>query len=107
MSNEREQLLRRFDELRIKVSTVSYPPHRSVREGKALRGEKRSETSTEAGGWSRSERSYGRFERRVALPVAVQESQASATFKNGVLNVTLPKQPETKPKARTIPVKSA
>ena len=72
-----------------------------------LRGEKRSETSTEAGGWSRSERSYGRFERRVALPVAVQESQASATFKNGVLNVTLPKQPETKPKARTIPVKSA
>ena len=39
MSNEREQLLRRFDELRIKVSTVSYPPHRSVREGKALRGE--------------------------------------------------------------------
>ena len=72
-----------------------------------LRGEKRTETSSEKGGWSRSERSYGRFERRIALPVDVQADKASATFKSGVLDVTLPKQPEAKPKAHAIPVKAA
>ena len=41
MSNEREQLFRRFDELGIEASTVSYPSHRTVGEGKALRGEMR------------------------------------------------------------------
>ena len=41
MSNERAQLFRRFDELGIEASTVSYPSHRTVEEGKALRGEMR------------------------------------------------------------------
>jgi HSP20 family protein len=72
-----------------------------------LSGEKRSETSGEKDGWSRSERSYGRFERRIALPAEVQADKATATFKNGVLEVTLPKQPEAKPKAHAIPVKAA
>jgi HSP20 family protein len=72
-----------------------------------LSGEKRSEISSEQGGWSRSERSYGRFERRLALPAEVQADKASATFKNGVLDVTLPKLAEAKPKAHAIPVKSA
>jgi HSP20 family protein len=74
-----------------------------------LRGEKRSEKTEkdEKAGWSRSERSYGRFERRIALPADVQVDKAEATFKNGVLDVTLPKQPEVKPKAQAIQVKSA
>ncbi len=72
-----------------------------------LSGEKRSETSSEKGGWSRSERSYGRFERRIALPAEVEAEKATATFKNGVLDVTLPKLPAAKPKAHAIPVKSA
>jgi len=74
-----------------------------------LRGEKRSESETkdERAGWSRSERSYGRFERRIALPAEVQVEKAVATFKNGVLDVTLPKQAEVKPKAHAIPVKTA
>jgi HSP20 family protein len=72
-----------------------------------LRGEKRSETSSEKGGWSRTERSFGRFERRLALPAEIQADKASATFKNGVLEVTLPKQPEAKPKAHAIPIKQA
>lgn len=74
-----------------------------------LRGEKRSERSEkdEKAGWSRSERTYGRFERRIALPVDVDVQKASATFKNGVLEVTLPKREEAKPKAHTISVKSA
>jgi HSP20 family protein len=82
----------------------------SVEEGVfTLRGEKRSEREEkdERAGWSRSERSYGRFERRINLPADVQVDKASATFKNGVLHVTLPKQPEAKPKTHAIPVKSA
>jgi HSP20 family protein len=74
-----------------------------------LRGEKRSEREAkdEKAGWSRTERSYGRFERRVALPADVQVEKAAATFKNGVLEVTLPKREEAKRKAHTIQVKSA
>lgn len=73
-----------------------------------LRGEKRSEKSEkdEKTGWSRSERSYGRFERRIALPADVEVDKASAVFKNGVLDVTLPKRVEAKPKAHTISVKA-
>jgi Ala-tRNA(Pro) deacylase len=41
LSEEREQLFRRLDELGIETSTVSYPSHRTVEEGKALRGEMR------------------------------------------------------------------
>jgi Ala-tRNA(Pro) deacylase len=41
LSYEREQLFRRFDELGIEASTVSYPSHRTVKEGKASRGEMR------------------------------------------------------------------
>jgi HSP20 family protein len=74
-----------------------------------LRGEKRSEKSEkdEKAGWSRSERTYGRFERRIALPAEVEVEKASATFKNGVLEVTLPKQAPAKPKSHTINVKPA
>ncbi|HEY8120346.1 MAG TPA: Hsp20/alpha crystallin family protein [Myxococcota bacterium] len=80
----------------------------SVEEGVfTLRGEKRSESSTEKAGWKRSERSYGSFERRITLPAEVQVEKASAAFKNGVLDVTLPKQPEVKAKAHTIPIKAA
>lgn len=77
----------------------------SVDEGVlTLRGEKRSETSSEKGGWSRSERSYGRFERRIALPCEVVADKAGADFKRGVLTVTLPKA-EPKARAVSIPIK--
>lgn len=72
-----------------------------------LRGEKRSESTTEKGGWTRSERSYGRFERRLALPCEVVADKASAEFKRGVLTVTLPKVEEPKPRAVSIPIKGA
>ncbi len=39
MNDERERLFRRFDELGLETSTVSYPSHQTVEEGKALRGE--------------------------------------------------------------------
>src|SRR5256885_15748837 len=44
------------------------------------------------------ERAYGKFERSVELPVPVQVDRAKATYRDGVLEVRLPKAAEAKPK---------
>jgi HSP20 family protein len=67
-----------------------------------LRGEKRSEVDDEERGYS--ERSYGRFERRIGLPKGIEADKASATFRNGVLTVTLPKSAAANENVRRIPV---
>ncbi len=53
-----------------------------------LRAEKRSERSDEERGYS--ERSYGTYMRRIALPPHVEEDGCSADFVDGVLNISLP-----------------
>jgi len=70
-----------------------------------LRGEKRSERSGESEGRTWTERSYGEFRRAVELPADVQGDKASASFKNGVLAITLPKSDASK--VRSIPVTPA
>jgi len=69
-----------------------------------IRGERRDEREDK----SRhvSERFYGRFERRIALPVEVQEAQVNASFQNGVLVVTLPKLAGAEQTAKRIPISS-
>ncbi len=47
---------------------------------------------------SRAERFYGRFQRTVILPKQVDASNVKATYKDGILTVTLPKAPEAKPR---------
>jgi HSP20 family protein len=66
-----------------------------------LRGEKKSETEDKDRGYS--ERYYGRFERRIALPSGVDESNARADFRDGVLTVTMPKTAEAE-RGRRIPI---
>jgi len=66
-----------------------------------LRGEKKNETLDKERGYS--ERWYGRFERRIALPAGVDEEGAKATFRDGVLTVTLPKSAEAA-RGRRIPI---
>lgn len=70
-----------------------------------LRGEKRSERSAESDGRAWSERIYGGFHRTVELPNEVQSDKVSASFKNGVLEVALPKSDAAK--VRNIPVNVA
>lgn len=53
----------------------------------------------------RSERYYGKLERRLALPSSVEEGKVEATYKDGVLHLTLPKKVSAKPKAITVKVK--
>lgn len=67
-----------------------------------LRGEKRSDVEDKDRGYS--ERSYGRFERRIGLPKGIDRDKASATFRNGVLTVTLPKTEAANENVRRIPV---
>jgi HSP20 family protein len=67
-----------------------------------ISGEKRTEVEDEKRRYS--ERSYGRFERRLALPDDVDEDNVKAAFKNGVLTLTLPKSDRARQNVKRIPV---
>jgi HSP20 family protein len=61
-------------------------------------GERKFEEETKRENYHRLERSYGDFIRRFTLPNYVDVGKIRAEFKEGVLNVTLPKRAEVKPK---------
>ena len=67
-----------------------------------IRGEKRAETQDKDRRFT--ERYYGRFERVIPLPFAVEEDKAEASFANGVLTVTLPKSPKAESRAKRIAI---
>jgi len=69
-----------------------------------VRGEKRVEREGRQGRYHVMECAYGRFERRVPLPAAVEEGRAAARYRAGVLQVTLPKRGRSR--ARRIAVES-
>jgi len=66
----------------------------------SVSGEKKQEFEQgKAGGdYHLIERTYGRFERSFTLPRTVDQQKVKAAFENGVLNITLSKVPEAKPK---------
>jgi HSP20 family protein len=61
-------------------------------------GERKQEEEKREGDRYRSERFFGRFQRSVTVPAAVQGNKIEAGYKDGVLTVTLPKSEEAKPK---------
>jgi HSP20 family protein len=69
-----------------------------------LRGERKKESEDRDRGWS--QRWYGRFERSIALPPGVDEANAKAEFRDGVLTVTLPRSAEAE-RGRRIPINAA
>ena len=62
----------------------------------AIQGERRRETEEEREGVYRSERSYGSFYRVIQLPEGAITEQAKATFRDGVLEITMPAPPTAK-----------
>ena len=64
----------------------------------SISGERKSETKTEEKGMTRSEFHYGSFSRVIPLPTRVQNTNVSAEYKDGILNITLPKAEEEKNK---------
>jgi HSP20 family protein len=71
-----------------------------------LTGETRRQEEVDEEGYYRSERSFGRFQRHIDLPATVKANDAKATFKNGVLEITLPKVEEAKTRTVKVPIKS-
>jgi HSP20 family protein len=70
-----------------------------------IRGERRQEAQEDREGFYWSERSYGSFERSVPLPEGVDESQARASFRDGVLEVTVPAPKAEERRARRIDIR--
>jgi HSP20 family protein len=69
-----------------------------------LRGEKKKEEKIEEEGYFSCERSYGAFHRSVELPKGVQSDKVKASFKNGILEIRLPKTEEAKTKEITVKI---
>jgi HSP20 family protein len=57
----------------------------------AIRGERKSETKSDDKGVTRSEFHYGKFERVIPLPARIQNTNVKAEYKDGILNLNLPK----------------
>jgi HSP20 family protein len=68
-----------------------------------LKGEKKEESETKGENFFRAERAYGAFYRAISLPTVVDEEKAKAVYKNGVLELTLPKT-EAKDSSRKIEI---
>lgn len=63
-----------------------------------IRGERRSESTSEANGYHRVERISGQFYRRFTLPDTADSEGISARGNNGVLEITIPKHARTQPR---------
>ena len=64
----------------------------------AVKGERRFENQVKERDLLHVERTYGKFERVIQLPMAVQADRVKATYREGVLEIKLPKAEELKPK---------
>lgn len=87
------------------IATVEIPGMKkedldvSVHEGTlSVSGERTCEAKSEESGSYRCERQFGRFHRAVTLPKPVKADGIKASYRDGILTVTLPKTEEAKPK---------
>ncbi len=71
-----------------------------------IAGERSHQHEHEKGGVYQCERSFGSFERRIALPEGVAPESVNASFENGVLEVTMPMPKQQASKGRSIPIQS-
>lgn len=70
-----------------------------------ISGERKQENETKEKTFHRIERSYGKFERIIRLPSEVDADKVKASYKDGVLNVTLPKPESMKPRQIDVEIK--
>jgi len=69
-----------------------------------IRGKKRSEQEDHDQQYHRVERTYGAFQRMLSLPADANEDQIAATFKNGVLTVTIAKNQHVSSRGKKIAI---
>ena len=73
----------------------------------SITGERKSETKTEEKGVTRSEFQYGKFQRVFPLPAKIQNTDVTAEYKDGILNLLLPKTKEEKNKVVKVNLQAA
>ncbi|MGD8785190.1 MAG: Hsp20/alpha crystallin family protein [Thioalkalispiraceae bacterium] len=64
----------------------------------SIKGEREAEKKEEKEGYKRVERSYGSFYRRFSMPESADPNKINAKSKNGVLEITIPKQEKEQPR---------
>jgi len=72
-----------------------------------IKGERRGEATVDTERFSRVERRHGAFHRRFALPDSADAEGISAHGDNGVLEITIPKRPETTPRRIQVGTRNA
>jgi len=70
-----------------------------------IKGEKKEEKEDKGKDYYKMERSYGSFSRTIPLPVEVETDKVVASFKQGVLSITLPKTAKVVAETKKIAVK--
>lgn len=70
-----------------------------------LRGERREESEERREGFYRSERSYGSFHRAIALPDGIDAERCEASYRDGVLEITLPSPKEEERRPRRVEIR--
>ncbi len=71
----------------------------------SVSGERKQETETKEKTFHRIERSYGKFSRNITLPADVDADKVKATYKDGILAITLSKPETMKPKEIDVEIK--
>jgi HSP20 family protein len=77
------------------------------RDSISVSGERKEESKMEEKGVTRSEFRYGKFQRVIALPAKIQNTNVKAEYKDGILNLTLPKVEEEKNKVVKVNLQEA
>ena len=75
--------------------------------GLTIKGEKQEEKEEKRKGYHLQERRFGSFERHFSVPESVDAEKIEASFKKGLLIVTLPKKAEAQKPAKKIDIKAA
>lgn len=73
----------------------------------AISGERKSETKSEEKSKTRTEFRYGKFSRVIPLPIEIDNTNVTAEYKNGILNLTLPKSEAEKNKVVKVSLSEA
>jgi HSP20 family protein len=92
---EKEHLLIRLDLPGLRKEDVNVTLQEGVL---TIKGERKTEAASKEATWYLRERDAGSFTRTIDLPVAVNAGKIDAHFRDGVLEITLPKTEEAKPK---------
>jgi len=70
-----------------------------------IQGERKFDKDTKKENYHRIERAYGKFSRSFSLPNTIDKEKIKATYKDGILELIMPKKEESKPKQISVELK--